>query len=253
MNGEVKQICDIVLSARKAIYDGQTIDFTLPKWVYRIQFEFIPRLFGRRKAESVSEWYGICKKRGFCDIQFIIPTKVQERHLLGFANTAQPLIACYWKNNAITYFHPSWIPGEKGEGWTVVYQEFRLKDFRPVEVYTDQTEAFKNVLLGIAEFAKVIDSAWFSDVFLKAHKALCDFSTIENHSVPFCVPDEYKGIYYAAETADVFGAMGSWNDSPPCIAYKMGLNKEYEEWSDRLLKQIRYNMMYVVNESWRKN
>ena len=55
-----------------------------------------------------------------------------------------------------------------------------------------------------------------------------------------------------ANRSDVFGAMGSWNDSPPCYAHEMGLDKEYNSLSDRLLQQIRYHLMYVTNECWKK-
>lgn len=62
--------------------------------------------------------------------------------------------------------------------------------------------------------------------------------------------DDVKGIYYAVMTADQFGGMSSWNDCPSCEAETRGLGKLYDELSDKLLEQIRYNMMYIVNESW---
>ena len=77
-------------------------------------------------------------------------------------------------------------------------------------------------------------------------------SSIEIADVPKQLPNEFKGVYYAVKTSDVFGAMGSWNDSPPCYAHEMGLDKEYNSLSDRLLQQIRYHLMYVTNECWKK-
>lgn len=35
-------------------------------------------------------------------------------------------------------------------------------------------------------------------------------------------------MFEAASIADVFGAMGSWNDSPPIYGSQKGLDKEYE-------------------------
>lgn len=64
------------------------------------------------------------------------------------------------------------------------------------------------------------------------------------------IPQKYLPLFYAADTADVFGAMGSWNDSPPYLAHEKGLDTEYEELSARLLKNIRLAVLYAVNE-WR--
>jgi hypothetical protein len=52
----------------------------------------------------------------------------------------------------------------------------------------------------------------------------------------------------AASTADVFGAMGSWNDSPPYMADEKGLSSFYNELSDELLKQQRLAIHYAVNQ-----
>ena len=64
------------------------------------------------------------------------------------------------------------------------------------------------------------------------------------------LPPEYAGRYAACSVADVFGAMGSWNDSPPYYAHEKGLDKEYDEYSGELLRQIRLNLLYTINTSW---
>lgn len=48
--------------------------------------------------------------------------------------------------------------------------------------------------------------------------------------------------------ADVFGAMGSWNDGPPYCAHLKGLDNEYEGLSNELLRQSRLAVLYAVNE-----
>jgi len=53
--------------------------------------------------------------------------------------------------------------------------------------------------------------------------------------------------FKAAITADVFGAMGSWNDSPPYMAHEKGLDKEYDLLSGELLKQIRLAILFAIN------
>ena len=43
----------------------------------------------------------------------------------------------------------------------------------------------------------------------------------------------------------------SWNDAPPCYAREMGLDKEYEEYSAELFRQIKLNLLYTINTSWK--
>ena len=62
------------------------------------------------------------------------------------------------------------------------------------------------------------------------------------------LPSQNLKIFTAANRADVFGAMGSWNDSPPYMAHEKGLDKEYETLSSELLKNIRLAILYSVNE-----
>lgn len=75
-----------------------------------------------------------------------------------------------------------------------------------------------------------------------------DYTDTEYHIPLPEVPEENLRIFEAASTADVFGAMGSWNDSPPYMAHEIGLDKEYEFLSNKLLKQIRLATLYAINE-----
>jgi hypothetical protein len=62
------------------------------------------------------------------------------------------------------------------------------------------------------------------------------------------IPEDNLHIFEAASTADVFGAMGSWNDSPPYMAHEKGMDKEYELLSSELLKQVRLATLFTINE-----
>ena len=64
----------------------------------------------------------------------------------------------------------------------------------------------------------------------------------------FELPETNKRLFYASDISDVFGAMGSWNDSPPCYAAEKGLESEYKKLSSELLTQIRLALLYSVNE-----
>lgn len=255
MNGEIEQMSNIVISARKALYENGEMDFVPSKFILAIKFVFAPKLLTWKtfEADSVQKWFDICKQRGLDDIKFIIPT-ASNRLLLGFSNTSQGSIVCFWKKGKVSCFSPWWEFDRKRNGWKVVYKEqVGVNLQKDKTAFINRTDEFKNVLSDIAKFATDIGFPYFSDTFYRAHEALCDFSQIEDHHVPTQIPNELKGIYYAVQTADVFGAMGSWTDSPPFYAHQMGLEKEYNELSDRLLKQLRYHLMFVVNECWKKN
>ena len=256
MNGELEQMCSIVCCARKAFYANKDIDFALSKYVQSIKFVFSTpfALWRTTDANSVEKWYDICKNRGLHDIKFLVPTETKQRHLLGFANTSQGAIVCFWKNGKASYFVPVWDFDNKHNGWNICYKEQRnVMISKDVFSYSNQIEEFKSILVDIGNFAEKIGFPYFCDVFHKAYEGLCDFAKIEEPNVPAHIPNEFKGMYYAVETADVFGAMGSWNDSPPCYAEQMGLGKEYNNLSDRLFKQLRYHLMYVVNQCWIKD
>lgn len=256
MNGEIEQMSSIVCCARKAFYDNKDIEFIPSQNVQSIKFVFSSpfTIWGTTKTDSVQKWYSICQKRGLCDIKFMIPTATKHRHLLGFANTSQGAIVCFWKNGKVSYFAPMWDYDNKRNSWSVIYREQGgIKMPKDEFTYSNKSEEFKSVLLEIGTYAKKIGFPYFADVFRMAYDGMCDFAKIKEHNVPEYIPNEFKGIYYAVDTADVFGAMMSWNDSPPWYAEKMGLEKEYNNLSDRLFKQLRYHLMYVTNECWQRN
>lgn len=106
------------------------------------------------------------------------------------------------------------------------------------------------MLIEIANLAGRIDCSGFAKTFTRALNILDGEETLSS-KLPFPrIPEKYLPLFCAADTADVFGAMGSWNDSPPYMAHEKGLDKEYEELSARLLKNIRLAVFYAVNE-WR--
>lgn len=256
MNGEIEQMSSIVISARKALYEDREIEFSPSSFILSIKFCFAKRLilWKSEEANSVQKWFNICKKFGLDDIKFVIPTGTNRRDLLGFSNMSQGLIVCFWKRDKVSCFLPVWEFDSKQNGWNIVYKEqMGINIQRNMITFASQTDEFQHVLTDIEKLSTEIDFPYFSKVFRKACDALCDNTFAEQHHIPTQVPNEFKGIYYAVVTADVFGAMGSWNDSPPWVAHKMGLEKEYHELSDRLLHQIRHHLMYVVNECWQRN
>lgn len=256
MNGEVKQASDIVICARKALFEHKEIDFTPSKYVLSIKFLFTPKFLSKPiESNSVCEWFNICLQRGLKDIKFVIPANRENKHLLGFANTSQCVILCFWKNGNISSFCPAWEFDREKEGWKINYSEQRMKKNPIIQNlhFSCRTDEFKEVLLDVGKFATVIEQPYFADVFHNAYEALWGCETIEDDNIPKQLPNDFKSVYYAVYKADVFGAMGSWNDSPPCYAHQKGLDEEYNELSNRLLVQLRYHLMYVTNECWKRD
>ena len=117
--------------------------------------------------------------------------------------------------------------------------------------FENNTESFQKVLRETAALAKRIDCGGFAAVFERALRLLnASEECGEECSVPLppALPASRRPLFCAAELADVFGAMGSWNDSPPYLAHQKGLSAEYEALSASLLRNIRLAVLYAVNE-----
>ena len=52
MNGEIEQMSNIVISARKALYEDSSIDFVPSKYVLSIKFIFAPKFFSCKTIEA---------------------------------------------------------------------------------------------------------------------------------------------------------------------------------------------------------
>jgi len=62
------------------------------------------------------------------------------------------------------------------------------------------------------------------------------------------IPEKNLHHFEATSIADVFGAMGSWNGGTPYMAHEKGMEKEYEDLSSELLKQVRLATLYAINK-----
>lgn len=250
------QICCITAAAKKALKEKTAISYNPFKYENRIEFQFLPqkKLFVTKeyKAKNVSEWYNYCLKKGMYDLKLFAPVTVKDRSILGFSNTAQSSIVCFFENGKVTYFFAKWEFDTYKKMWNILYTEKELKD-APLEKpqFQNNSDNFKSVLLDIKELALKIDCNNFAGVFQKAYDILLGSSdyTDSAYNIPLPeIPEENLHIFEAASTADVFGAMGSWNDSPPYMAHEKGMDKEYDSLSSELLKQIRLAILYAINE-----
>ena len=178
-----------------------------------------------------------------------MPIAVKDPSLLGFSNTSQAGLICYFKENLVTYFIPKWE--HKDNGWNVIYREYKWEN-SPKEKpkFYDNTEDFKDVLSKIAAFADKIDFQNFANIFTKALDMLNGKNIENNYYKKYfsLLPEINARLFCSAGISDVFGGMGSWNDSPPYYAYEKGLENDYKNLSSELLTQIRLALLYSVNE-----
>lgn len=256
MNSQLYQICSLVAASKKALKEKSTLSYTPLKYVNKIEFQFIAEkkfFFTKEyKAKDVPTWYNYCIKKGLIDLMYIAPTFVKDRNILGYSNTTQSSIVCFYKDGLVTYFSAKWEIDSDKKIWNILYTEQDWKDApRGKHRFENNAHSFKSILLEIMNFAIEIECENFATIFKKAYDILVgnvDFKDAVYDMPLLEIPEDYLRLFQAACVADVFGAMGSWNDSPPYLAHKRGLNKEFESLSNELLKQVRYATLFAINE-----
>ncbi len=257
MNGEVLHIATLVANAKYALKNNTSICFENAKYINQIEFHFLPvkKLFMAKEivATSVNDWYVELKERQIKDIKLLIPTAVKDRNVLGFSNTNESCILCFFKDGSLSYFTAKWEYDSKQKAWNIVYKESVWEN--PPEgkpIFKNNTKEFHEVLVSIADFARIIDFAGFANTFEKAARVLEHKENEDEASFDMthllCIPEPNISLFKAACISDVFGAMGSWNDSPPYYAHEKGLDNEYESLSAKLLTNIRFAILYSINE-----
>lgn len=256
MNGQLYQIASIVSAGKKAMQTAEPIKYTPLKYENSIKFVFLPqKLFLRTKsytAQNVGGWFKQLKKNGLQDLKLLCPCSVKDRQILGFSNTTESLILCFFKNGRVTYFIADWKFDSIQKQWNILYSEHEWPNPPSKKPhFENNTGSFRKVLLDIQNLASQIQCQNFAQIFGSAISLLDGGNEYPDKTdgleLPQ-IPNPNLQIFEAASLADVFGAMGSWNDSPPYMAHEKGLDKEYEILSAELLKNIRLAILYAINE-----
>lgn len=268
MKGEVFQICSIVTSAKNALNTKTFIQYEPLSYELSTVFQFVPEAEGEKGEiiEDVEGWYARCVYNGMEDIKILAPTGVKDRRILGFVNTSQNIMLCFYPNDVIHMWMPRWILDKDKKGWRIIFQE-KIWENHPTgkPTYKDNTEAFRQVLEDIGSLARELGFEHWGQVFDRSIKMLegdFDYEAYDKEveekfrqmgkTVParkhLDIPGHNKDLFEAASNADVFGGMGSWNDSPAGVASGKGLEKEYNELSDKLFNQIAVAIMYSINQ-----
>ncbi len=194
-------------------------------------------------------WIEQCLKLGLKDAGFSIPTFAKNRALLGFSGMNVNGIVCRFEDfNGV--FTPDWKYDRNKKAWYVKYVEHLWRGMpRDALNARDNSAEFGNVLVQIRDFASKIGCENFAQTFDNALKTLRGEVPVgEYYAVSFAaLPQPSLRAFAAAGIADVFGAMGSWDDEPPSMAQEMGLGDEYDRLSDELLAQKNLAILFAIN------
>jgi len=246
MNGQMYQIACIVAAARKALKSGKEICYKPEKYTNKLSFQILPLENGEATELSVADWFEKLKKKGLKDLQLFCPISVEDRGVLGFSNTTQSSILCFYKDGKAIYSLPNGEAASSGRGWDVTYIEYEWE--RPLQDlphYENNIEEFKDILTRIEDLARKIECENFA--IHSARNFLLDPESGKGLAEPQ-IPPQHLSIFRTASAADVFGGMGSWNDEPGWLAQDKELGQVYDELSDQLLRNIRSAILFAINE-----
>ncbi len=252
MNGEVSQACRIVAAARAAMRDGTELDFTPLKYEGSTTFNFCDRTKSgamQFHAKDPADWFAHLKNEGIKSVFLILGMKADRRRL-GFVNSGSVTIFVRYSDGVVTRFMPVWSFDGEAHLWNIVYHE-SIAEGAPESdpEYRNESSLMEATLKDIAALADQLEESGFAKVFRKASSILESDELPklkEGAAVPQIPADRLK-CYLAADVADVFGAMGSWNDTPAAKAHTKGLDRDYATLSERLMCGCRLLTMYAVN------
>ena len=250
MNGQIYQLARLTAFLKKRI-EGGNEGFPLSAYEHCLEFSFHG---DGEPAGSAEAWADALNRRQVRTAFMLIRQADSKPELAGFANAEPMGIVTIYPDGAVTFWTPHWDFDQQAKHWNITYTE-HLWEQAPAEppVFEDPTEELKNVLTGIESLAHRIGFDHFAKLFREAH----DLLTGEVSAKPadwmngtiWEMPEHSLRLFLAASAADVFGGMGSWNDSPPYAAEQEGLGREYEELTGALFRLIRSAVLYAVNET----
>lgn len=253
---------DLLLTAmmtshiRGCLKTGKIVSFSDPPRLqeHHLIFEcashsFISK-FRRAPITTVDAFLKYELSCGLTDVTLYRPQTGEEYHLYGFSNYGHVAMICRYKNGDAAAFVPKWCSPMQGGQPILRFTENHMVPYDiPKIIYDDNTDRFASVLEEITAFAQEIGFSWFAERYREARDILsgqkpCDPTL----SLPF-MSEKGRRLVSAANVADLFGGMGSWNDSPPCYAQKAGRESDYDRLSQALFDELRAAVLYAVNHT----
>ena len=203
MDGEIAQICNIVLATKSALKKRSRIKYKPVYYEKKSTFIFFNNK--KYKAKSVEEWFDYCLNLELEDIKILLPVSSKNLNIPNDLNTSKIKIICYFKNNLILYFTPKWE--KTSGGWNIIYTAHKYESSINGKLkFYDNTEDFKNTLSRIATLADKIDFQNFANIFTKAYDML-DGKEIENYFYKkyfSLLPEINARLFCSAGISDVF-------------------------------------------------
>ena len=217
MNGETDLLTRIVLYTRTFQRDHVMVKFAMSPYERSITFNFADGT----KAGSSEDWLARISGKISRIIYHPSPNLNNPEHI-GFSNAERQFIVTIYNDDTVSYWFSRWD--------------------------------FKNVLYDIGILAKDLGFPDYARVFDRAYRLLTGEMTITDVRGRVKTGFDYsllsgdaERMYWAADIADVFGGMGSWNDSPSCVADDTGRGEEFKNLSFELYVQSRNAIAYAVN------
>ncbi len=257
MIGSTYQMVKIVSYVKKTVRDGADVPLEMPKSIRSISFTFADgRSFSGKEnepAESIRDWCRLLRQKGLRDIRIYISAATNDPKMAGYANGQAESIVTACENGTVTCWFPSWSYDDQTEAWNIHYTEVLWGNMRME--YLDQedpTEDFKATLKDIGKLADEIGCHGYAWCFGEAYAVLNGKKPAEapewmQKDLYLFNPDTMR-LLLAAEKANHFGGMGSWNDSPPYYAHDVGRDGDYDQLSHELYVRIQQAIMYAVNQ-----
>ncbi len=246
MNGEIGLASRLAIAAKNVLNGGER-DFQRLPFEKNITFVMSDKTTTFATPE---EWFDWLVEDGSPKVFMMLPYKVKDRRTLGFVNASGCALFVRRTHGAVCCFAPLWEFDKENRCWNITFRE-NVMDKAPEAVpkFADNSADFKKVLVEIKELASKLGFSMFEECFGEAIRVLDggDIPTEVNGAMLPSLPEDRLRIYLACVVSDVFGGMGSWNDSPANTAVEKGLVKEYDQLSSALLAHNRIAMMYAVN------
>ena len=251
LSGKMDRAISFVTRVRKALFDGEEIIERSYK-----EDDLCDIFAYDDKTTDVFRWFKRSISLGLKDIKLIIPREDNDYGLKAFANMKDLYILVYLKDKCEVM---SLNEQRKEDKWQYTFAF--IDEIKPIYIYLEnKTEKFETILFELWDYAFYsIDNKYWASIFLEALHILEDKIdiTVEKYrrlnEKYFYLPEEFIRILIASDTADVFGGMGSWNDSP---AYAAGESEEkyneYQNLSLELSRLVDYHYMYSANECFKK-
>ncbi len=220
---------------------------------YELLFECAPHnfisKFRRNPITVVDDWVSYQLACGLTSVSFWRPLSGENFMLHGLVNYGEQGIICHYKNGDAAAFKLKLLLQQEKQRWLYRYTENHLVSYDiPHDIYHDNTADFSMVLQDIAKLADDLDFPWFADRFREARAVLLGEMPYKTDVPMPHMSETGKRLMNAALISDLFGCMGSWNDSPAYQAEAKGLIS-YTTLSEALFSEIRMAVLYAANHA----